>query len=161
MINDELLVTQLGSTTLRLEMDRIPLWRGDDVPIRQLVEDFARYLYLPRLSDASVLTNAIERGLGLLTWAQDAFAYAERYDKETARYQGLVVSERMHIAASDGGLLACRMWRSARSRPRAWCRPSVWWIRRCSPIPIQTLALDRCRFRRPWSRGSPNATTAA
>jgi predicted AAA+ superfamily ATPase len=105
LVNDELLVTQLGPTTLRLEMDRIPLWRGDDVPIRQLVEDFARYLYLPRLSDASVLTDAIQRGLGLLTWAQDAFAYAERYDKETARYQGLVVSERMHITASDGGLL--------------------------------------------------------
>ena len=105
LVNDELLVTQLGPTTLRLEMDRIPLWRGDHVPIRQLVEDFARYLYLPRLRDASVLTDAIQRGLGLLTWAQDSFAYADSYDKETGRYLGLVVSERLHIAASDAGLL--------------------------------------------------------
>ena len=34
---------------LRMELDRIPLWRGDHVAVKQLVEDFARYLYLPRL----------------------------------------------------------------------------------------------------------------
>ncbi|HRA65573.1 MAG TPA: AAA+ family ATPase, partial [Caldilinea sp.] len=107
LINDELLVAQLGPTTLRLEMDRIPLWRGDAVPIRQLVEDFARYLYLPRLCDTSVLTNAIQRGLALLTWTQDAFAYAERYDKDknTERYRGLQSGQRIMIVASDGGLL--------------------------------------------------------
>ena len=28
----------------RLELDRVPLWRGDHVALRQVAEDFARYL---------------------------------------------------------------------------------------------------------------------
>ena len=47
--SDELLITSFGATRLRMEMDRVPLWRGDQVPIPQLVDDFGRYLYLPRL----------------------------------------------------------------------------------------------------------------
>ena len=33
----------------------MPLWRGDHVAVKQLVEDFARYLYLPRLAEPAVL----------------------------------------------------------------------------------------------------------
>ena len=87
--NDELLVTSFGATRLRLEMDRVPLWRGDHVAIKQLVDDFGRYLYLPRLKDAAVLLGAIRDGCALLTWAQDAFAYAESYDEAAQRYRGL------------------------------------------------------------------------
>ncbi len=46
--SDESLVLSLGSTILRKHLDGVPLWRGDHVAVRQLVEDFARYLYLPR-----------------------------------------------------------------------------------------------------------------
>ena len=49
--SDELLITSFAATALKMELDRVPLWRGDHVAIKQLVEDFARYLYLPRLSD--------------------------------------------------------------------------------------------------------------
>ena len=101
----DLLVTQLAPTSLRLEMDRVPLWRGDHVPIRQLVEDFARYLYLPRLREPGVLLDAIQRGVGLLTWSQDSFAYAESYDKDMQRYRGLQSGQRMSITANDNGLL--------------------------------------------------------
>ena len=45
--SDELLLTGFAATRLRMELDRVPLWRGDHVAIKQLVEDFARYLYLP------------------------------------------------------------------------------------------------------------------
>ena len=44
-------------------------------PIKQLVDDFARYLYLPRLEEPAVLLGAIRDGLALLTWEQDTFAY--------------------------------------------------------------------------------------
>lgn len=44
---DELLVTSLGSTILRKHLDDVPLWRGEHVAVKQLVDDFARYLYLP------------------------------------------------------------------------------------------------------------------
>ena len=46
--SEELLVPSLAGTRLRMELDKIPLWRGDHVAIRQLAEDFARYIYLPR-----------------------------------------------------------------------------------------------------------------
>ena len=68
--SDELLVTGFAATRLRMELDRVPLWRGDHVAIKQLVEDFARYLYLPRLKEPAVLLEAIRDGLRLLTWSR-------------------------------------------------------------------------------------------
>jgi predicted AAA+ superfamily ATPase len=86
---DEHFLTSFGSTRLRMELDKIPLWRGNHVPIKQLVEDFARYLYLPRLKDSNVLLDSIRDGLGLLTWRQDSFGYAESFDESATRYRGL------------------------------------------------------------------------
>ncbi|MGH7615815.1 MAG: Swt1 family HEPN domain-containing protein, partial [Gemmatimonadaceae bacterium] len=56
---DELLLTSVGSTILRKYLDDVPLWSGDSVAVKQLVEHFARYLYLPRLAGPEVLTQAI------------------------------------------------------------------------------------------------------
>ena len=86
---DELLVTGFAATRLRMELDRVPLWRGDHVSIKQIVEDFARYLYLPRVSDPTVLLNAIRDGIALLTWEQDAYAFADSFDDAAKRYRGL------------------------------------------------------------------------
>src|SRR5690606_25335509 len=84
------LINSLGSTILRKHLDDVPLWRGDNhVPLRQLVEDFARYLYLPRISGPDVLVQAIRDGCELLTWRTDTFAYAEGYDDHAWCYQGL------------------------------------------------------------------------
>ncbi|MBU2602478.1 MAG: DUF499 domain-containing protein [Actinobacteria bacterium] len=85
----ELLLTGFAPTRLRMELDRVPLWRGDHVSIRQLADDFPRYLYLPRLKDSAVLVGAVRDGLSLLTWEQDAYAYADAYDESAKRYQGL------------------------------------------------------------------------
>ena len=104
--NDDLLVTGLAGTMLRMWMDKIPLWRGDHVSIRQLVDDFARYTYLPRLRDAEVLLNAIRSGVALLTWEQDGFAYADDYDEEAGRYRGLQCGQHvMLVDATAPGLL--------------------------------------------------------
>jgi hypothetical protein len=84
---DEMFVTALAGTRLRMELDRVPLWRGDHVPIRQLVEDFARYLYLPRLKGPEVLIGAIRDGLGLLLWRQESFAYADGFDEVSGRWR--------------------------------------------------------------------------
>jgi predicted AAA+ superfamily ATPase len=102
---DELLVTSLGPTILRKHMDDVPLWRGDHVPIRQLVDDFARYLYLPRLAGPETLAQAIRDGVALLTWRVDTFAYAESYDEAAGRYRGLKCGQSSAIAANDAGLL--------------------------------------------------------
>ncbi|WP_300321980.1 Swt1 family HEPN domain-containing protein [Accumulibacter sp.] len=87
--SDEHYLTSFAPTRLRMELDRIPLWRGNHVAVKQLVEDFARYLYLPRLKDSGVLLDAIRDGVNLLTWTQDSFALAESFDEGEGRYKGL------------------------------------------------------------------------
>jgi len=87
--SDELLITGFAATRLRMELDRVPLWRGEHVAIKQLAEDFARYIYLPRLKDSSVLLGAIRDGLALLTWTLDAFGFADSFDETVGRYRGL------------------------------------------------------------------------
>ena len=104
--NDELLLIGFGASRLRMELDRVPLWRGDSVAVKQLAEDFARYLYLPRLAEPSVLVNAIRDGVALLTWPQDSFAYAESYDEAAGRYRGLCSGRNLNIADHNAaGLL--------------------------------------------------------
>jgi hypothetical protein len=87
--SDELLLTSLGSTILRKHMDDVPLWAGNHVAVQQMAEHFARYPYLPRLKDSTVLTNAISDGVGLLTWDRDTFGFADSYDDAAQRYRGL------------------------------------------------------------------------
>jgi predicted AAA+ superfamily ATPase len=104
---DSMLAVSLAPSVLRMHMDRVPLWRGDHVSIKQLVEDFARYPYLPRLRDPSVLLGAIRAGLELLIPDSDGFAYADSYDESTARYRGLRISKPVEIHDADStGLLA-------------------------------------------------------
>ncbi|WP_119292278.1 Swt1 family HEPN domain-containing protein [Azohydromonas sediminis] len=103
--SEDLLFTTLGGTRLRMAMDQVPLWRGNHVAIAQLVQDFASYLYLPRLAKPSVLSDAARAGLALLTWEQDTFAYAEGYDAEAQRYRGLQCSIDLALKPDDAGLL--------------------------------------------------------
>jgi hypothetical protein len=60
---EELLLIAFAATRLRMELDRVPLWRGDHVAIKQLVEDFARYVYLPRTKEPGVLVQSVRMGL--------------------------------------------------------------------------------------------------
>ena len=103
--SDELLVPTLGATILRKHLDDVPLWRGDHVAVRQLVEDFARYLYLPRLAGPDVLILAIHDGVALLSWELDAFALAESYDEAAERYRGLRAAQLINISPESTALL--------------------------------------------------------
>ncbi len=98
---DELLVTGFAPSRLRMELDRIPLWRGDHVEVRQLVDDFARYLYLPRLRDSEVLLGAVRDGLGLLVWTKDSFAYADSFDEAAGRYRGLRCGQLVNVTKDN------------------------------------------------------------
>jgi hypothetical protein len=102
--SDELLVTTLGSTILRKHLDDVPLWRGDHVVVKQLVEDFARYLYLPRVAGPGVVVQAIRSGVDLLTWQNETFALAEGYDEAGNRYRGLRGGQVVDVSA-DGNAL--------------------------------------------------------
>jgi len=103
--SDELLVASLGSTILRKHLDDVPLWGGDHVAVKQLVEHFARYLYLPRLAGPEVLIHAIRDGVALLTWQSDTFASAESYDEAAGRYRGLRGGQMVNLSADSAGLL--------------------------------------------------------
>lgn len=91
--SEEYLITEFGAVRLRKELDGIPLWRGDHVGLRQLWEDFAQYLYLPRLRDSKVLLEAVQQGISFINWEQDGFAYAEAWDEGSTRYRGLRAGE--------------------------------------------------------------------
>jgi predicted AAA+ superfamily ATPase len=125
--NDDLLVTALAGTMLRMWLDKIPLWRGDHVSVRQLVEDFARYHYLPRLKNASVLLDAISDGLSLLTWEQDAFAFADSYDEAAGRYRGLRGGQRVTLvdAGAPGLLVKPAVARAQLDAERVGATPSA------------------------------------
>jgi len=102
--NEELLIPEFAGTRLRLELDRIPLWEGNHVNIKQLVEYFAKYLYLPRLKDvSSVLLEAVKEGLNPLLPLDDVFGYADSYDQARDRYIGLRHSQQGSVTIS--GLL--------------------------------------------------------
>lgn len=103
---DELLITRFAATRLRMELDSVPLWPNDHVAVKDLVEYFARYLYLPRVKDSAVLLGAISEGVALLTWEQDAFAYADSYDETEGRYRGLRGAQAVALGEADiAGLL--------------------------------------------------------
>jgi len=102
--SEELYLCAFSATRLKMELDKIPLWRGDHVSVRQLVEDFARYSYLPRFRDSDVLLDAIRSGVEALTW-EDNFAYAAAYDEAKGRYLGLEAGKTISIIVDDHSIL--------------------------------------------------------
>lgn len=103
--HDDHLCVEMGGTILRRELDRVPLWRGDHVEVKELVENFAKYLYLPRISDEEVIRAAINKGVALTTWNIETFAYAERYNPDTGQYDGLQHGEQISAQLSAGTAL--------------------------------------------------------
>jgi hypothetical protein len=51
------------------------------------------------------LIGAVRDGFALLTWEQDAFAYAESYDEAAKRYRGLRGGQNIAVSDADTGLL--------------------------------------------------------
>lgn len=105
LTSDDSIVPALGSTILRKYLDEVPLWRGDDVSVKQLIEDFARFLYLPRLGGPDVLVQAVCDGVALLTMDTDAFAFAEGFDGQAGRYRGLRCNQNINHASATSGLV--------------------------------------------------------
>jgi predicted AAA+ superfamily ATPase len=100
-----LFASSFAGTELRRRLDKIPLWRGDHVSVRQLAEDFARYTYLDRLAGPEVLASAARDGLASLVWQKETFAYADSFDEANGRYRGLRCGQAVQVAYSDEGLL--------------------------------------------------------
>jgi hypothetical protein len=136
MKGEELLLTSMGPTRLRLELDRIPLWRSAGtgpaahVALRQLAEDFGRYLYLPRLKSPDVLRDAIETGLSLGTWQVDSFALADGWVESEGRYSALRARVVVRVDLDGDALLvkpeaAARQIREDAEREAVAGRPPI------------------------------------
>lgn len=90
--NEGTLQTQFPAEMLRLKLDGVLASRWEDdgfVVAATLWEDFAKYLYLPRLRDQDVLLAAVQQGPGSLTWQTEGFATAVGTDDKTKRFVGL------------------------------------------------------------------------
>jgi predicted AAA+ superfamily ATPase len=105
LIGEELLLPQYSGVRLKMDMDRVPLWRGNHVLVKELVENMAQYLYLPRLTNRNVLINAIQDGLVMLNWREDTFAFAHDYDADANRYKGLIAGSSTQVVADHTALL--------------------------------------------------------
>lgn len=105
LIGSSNLLTIMGATVLKLKLDEVPLWRNDHVTVKQLMEDFAKYPYLPRLRDSKVLIQAIQDGVASLQWQLDSFAYAEGYDAAASRYRGLRAGELARMQIGNDGIV--------------------------------------------------------
>ncbi|GEM88448.1 Swt1 family HEPN domain-containing protein [Meiothermus granaticius] len=103
--NDGRLDVRMAGTVLRREMDRIPLWRGDHVSLKQLAEDFATYVYLPRLRSPEVLLGAVQGGVASLNWELEGFAYADAWDEAKGRYLGLQAGPEARLPGGLEGVL--------------------------------------------------------
>jgi hypothetical protein len=93
LVAEEALITRYSGVRLRMDLDGVPLWRGEYVGLKQLWSDYSQYLYLPRLRDSGVLVDAVRQGVALLTWSSDTFAYASSVDESSGRFSGLVAGE--------------------------------------------------------------------
>jgi len=105
LINDGGLANRYAGTLLRMELDRVPLWRGDSVSVKQLVDDFAQYLYLPRLKSPQVLLDAVRDGVSRLTWQSEGFAYADFFDETKKRFVGLRTATIDNVVADGKSLV--------------------------------------------------------
>lgn len=97
--SDESMVASLGGTILARAIDQIPLWKGNHVAVRELVNYFAQYTYLQRITGPEVIVRAIQDGVASMTWATDGFAFADEYDEAVGVYRGLKAGQQ--IAAID------------------------------------------------------------
>ena len=57
------------------------------------------------LKGPSVLLEAIRKGLSMMVWEKDSFAYADSYDDATKRYRGLQAGSYISLPDGDGGIL--------------------------------------------------------
>jgi hypothetical protein len=84
---DGIVKEALGGETLATRLAE--LWPADrpHLPVAEIAEWFATYVYLPKLRDRMVLEAAIRDALAKL---DPKFAYAEGFDEASGKYSGLL-----------------------------------------------------------------------
>jgi uncharacterized protein len=105
LTSDESLLPNYGSDRLKLDLERFNLWQGrNHIQVKQLLELFATYPYLPRLRDQQCLFEAIS-GVFHGKLLCEGFAYAGFYDDTMDKYLSLVHGGGEHFTVSLSGFL--------------------------------------------------------
>jgi hypothetical protein len=99
---DGIIKETLGGETLATRLAE--LWPSGQahLPVAEIAEWFASYIYLPKLRDRVVLENAIRDALPKL---DPKFAYAEAFDETSGKYAGLLWQKAPIGAIARGALL--------------------------------------------------------
>lgn len=105
LVNQSQLYRDFAPTELRMNLDKIPLWRGNEVAVKQLREDFAKYLYLPKLITPDLLKAALDSGVMMPSWQRDTFAFADSFDDVQNRYRGLRAGQPVNVSLDGNGLV--------------------------------------------------------
>jgi predicted AAA+ superfamily ATPase len=101
LIEGENLMTVLGASRLKMELDRY-LWKNSDhVSLKHVADCFATYIYLPRLTNRDVLVNAVKSAFSD-SLICEYFAYASSHDQERMRYAGLQITRLTTHIQLDG-----------------------------------------------------------
>jgi hypothetical protein len=100
--SEERLISSYGGTRVRMELDRIPLWKErGDIAVADLWKAYCEFPYLTRLASIDVLNEAIGTGVVNLSWQTETFAYADGHDGE--KWVGLVSGQ--YVTVRAGGLV--------------------------------------------------------
>lgn len=92
------------------------LWPAEQshIPIADLKEWFASYVYLPKLRDPAVLESAIAEGVST---SDPLFGYADRYDEATARYEALAYGKLAPTVFQAGAVIVRKEVAAEAARP--------------------------------------------
>jgi hypothetical protein len=103
--DDSIVRVKLGPEALSIHLK--PLWPEDKphLAVNEIADWFASYVYLPKLRDRVVLDAAIRDAVAKL---DPAFAYADRFDETTGRYDGLIVAKEPPAIMAPSAVLVRR-----------------------------------------------------
>lgn len=103
--SDEKLIDAYSGVRVRMDMERVPLWsERADIKVSDLWEAYAKFPYMPRLANYSVLATAISNGTASTCWDTETFAYADVYDQEAGVWKGIKRNQQV-IPSRSGFLL--------------------------------------------------------
>ena len=88
---DEALYVGLGPIRLNRELEKYLWQKNNHLSLKSLVDYFDRFIYFPRLKNKHVIEKSVLGAIGGV--APSDFAYAERWNKEDERYEGLVTHQ--------------------------------------------------------------------
>ena len=103
--NDENVVSNFGARALRHDLDSIPLWRDNHVEVKDLIDFYAKYLYLPKLRNSTVLLKLIESEIEKTIIDNNSFAYAQKFIPDQNKYEGFLVFKIKTLDLNDSGYL--------------------------------------------------------